>query len=135
MEVKIQFPEPVAEEVLRLPDRDSFVSRAVAQALELRRAPRTRQKMDSVDSSSGERRLQLPPLNDRRREDAWRRAHRNFLQERFAGHWVVLEGETIVAHSEDAAAAVEEARTKGVAAPFVFYVESPRPPGVVRLGL
>ena len=76
-----------------------------------------------------------PPLDDRKREDAWRRSHRDLLQARFAGQWVVLEGEEVMAHSENAARAVEKARAKGVAVPFVFYVEPPRQPGVVRLGL
>ena len=77
----------------------------------------------------------LPPLNRRDREHAWRRSNRAVLQERFAGHWVVLEGEEIVAHGKDAVRAVEEAKTKGVVVPYVFYVQPPRPPGVVRLGL
>ncbi len=78
---------------------------------------------------------QLPPLNSREREHAWRRSHRELLQGRYADQWVVLEGEEIMAHGGDAAKAVEQARAKGVAAPYVFYVQPPRPPGVVRLGL
>ncbi len=142
MEVKIQFPEPVAKKVLELPDRDKFVSRAVARALESRRAPRTFQdsggpasRTSSPQDPPGDREGQLPPLNGREREDAWRRSNREFLQGHFAGQWVVLEGEEVVAHSSDAAQAVKEARAKGVAVPFVFYVEAPRKPGVVRIGL
>ena len=126
MEVKIQFPDPVAQEVLGLPDRDGFVSRAVAQALDRRRSSR---------AAKEPRRPASPPLNDRQREAVWRREHREFLQDHFAGQWVVLEGEQIVAHDENAARAVAEARDKGVAVPFVFFVEPPRQPGVVRLGL
>ncbi len=33
MMVTIQFPEPIAQRILRLPDRDAFVSRVVAIAL------------------------------------------------------------------------------------------------------
>jgi hypothetical protein len=76
-----------------------------------------------------------PPVDDRKREDAWRRSNRDYLQAQFAGKWVVLEGDEIMAHSVNAARAVEEARAKGVAVPFVFYVEPPRQPGVVRIGL
>lgn len=78
---------------------------------------------------------QLPPLNRREREHAWRRSHRELLQGRYADQWVVLEGEEIVAHGRNAVQAVEEARAKGVPAPYVFYVQPPRPPGVVRVGL
>ena len=132
MEVKIQFPEPVAEQVLRLPDRDAFVSSAVVQALARQRALA---RTDARSDAAGNHGPQPPPLNDRRREDVWRRANREYLQKQFAGQWVVLEGEEIVAHSSDPTEAVVEARTKGVAAPFVFHVEPPRPPGVFRLGL
>jgi hypothetical protein len=78
---------------------------------------------------------EVPPLNRREREHAWRRANPELLQGRYAGQWVVLEGEEIVAHGRSAVSAVEEARAKGVAVPYVFYVEPARPPGVVRMGL
>ncbi len=133
MEVRIQFPEPVGKEILRLPDRDAFVSSAVVEALASRRARQAPPGSQRPEKPS--RKWQPPPLNDREREDAWRRSNRDLLQGRFAGHWVVLEGEEIMAHSEDAAKAVEEARGKGVLAPFVFFVEPPRKPGVVRIGL
>ncbi len=121
MEMKIQFPESVGREILRLPDRDEFVSNVVARALKSQRA---RQTSEAVS-----------PLNNREREDAWRLSNRKLLQEHFAGQWVVLEGEEIIAHGKDAARAVKEARAKGVAVPFVFYVGPPRRPGVVRIGL
>ena len=77
----------------------------------------------------------LPALNRWEREHAWRRANRELLQTRYVDQWVVLEGEEIVAYGEDAVQVVEDARAKGVAAPYVFYVQPPRPPGVVRIGL
>ena len=77
--------------------------------------------------------LKLPPIKDRKRELAWRRSHLDELQSRFAGQWVVLEGEEVVASSEDAARAIETARASGIAVPFVFFVERSRP-GVVHLG-
>lgn len=77
----------------------------------------------------------LPPLNRREREHAWRRAHRDLLQNRYAGQWVVLEGDEIVAHGKDAVQTVETAKTKGVTVPYVFYVQPPRRPGVARIGL
>ncbi len=126
MEVKIQFPESVGEKILRLPDRDAFVTSAVAQALH----SRSRQTLQASPKARP-----LPPLSNREREDAWRRSNQELLQGRFAGQWVVLEGETIVAHGENAAQAVEEARAKGVEVPFVFYVAPRRRPGVARIGL
>lgn len=63
----------------------------------------------------------------------WHRAHQQELRQ-YAGQWVVLEGETLVAHGEDLRRVIVEARAKGVAVPYVFYVE---PPGedIVRIGL
>ena len=69
----------------------------------------------------------------RARELAWRRAHEDELQA-YAGQWVVLEGEQIIAHGEDPAAVVERARSQGVRVPYVFYVEQYRP-DVVLMGL
>jgi addiction module HigA family antidote len=75
------------------------------------------------------------PVNDRKREDAWRRSNQDLLLGHFSGQWVVLEGEEIMAHDTDPAKAVADARAKGVVVPFVFYVEAPRKPGIVRIGL
>jgi lactam utilization protein B len=69
----------------------------------------------------------------RARELAWRCAHEDELQA-YAGQWVVLEGEQIVAHGENPAGAVEQARSQGIRVPYVFYVEEYRP-GVVLIGL
>lgn len=69
----------------------------------------------------------------REREEAWCRSHPEILR-RFAGQWLVVEGEEIIAHGKDPAGLVEEARAQGVRIPYVFYVEAPRP-GVARLGL
>lgn len=77
----------------------------------------------------------LPPLSRREREHAWRRSNRELLQRQYVDQWVVLEGEEIVAHDKDAVRAVEEAKAKGIRVPYVFFVEAPRPPGVVRIGL
>jgi hypothetical protein len=72
--------------------------------------------------------------NHRRDELRWRFANKQELQTKYAGSWVALEGERVVAHGTDAAAVVKEARSKGVRTPYVFFVEPPRP-GVVWLGL
>ncbi len=145
MELTIQLPEPVGRELLRLPDPDAFVGSAVAKALEERRvtsprradgtpgvrgATRTGRRLDPSEV----RELDLPRPKTRDRELAWRRSHQEMLRDRFAGQWLVLEGEEIVAHSKDAAQAVAEARAKGIPTPFVFFVEGLRP-DVVRMGL
>ena len=52
----------------------------------------------------------------------------------YAGQWVVLEDEDIVAHGEDPVQLVERAREAGIEVPYVFYVDPPRP-GIVKMGL
>lgn len=63
------------------------------------------------------------PAGHRARELAWRRTHQQVLRE-YAGQWMVLDGEAIMAHGPDLATVVAEARTKGIAVPYVFYVEA-----------
>lgn len=72
-------------------------------------------------------------LQHRARELEWRRTHQEELQA-YAGQWVVLEGETIIAHGEDLGKVVADARTKGVAIPYIFYVEA-LGDNIVRIGL
>ncbi len=61
----------------------------------------------------------------RHRELEWRRSHRDQLRA-YAGQWVVLEGEEIVAHGNTMARPVEQARSQGIRIPYVFYVEESR---------
>ena len=70
----------------------------------------------------------------RERELRWLRTHREDLR-KFAGQWIVIESEEIVARGPDAAEVVREARSKGVRVPFVYRVEGSRPKGVVYMGL
>ena len=100
----------------------------LSRALLGRRPRRREEPSEALDH-------QLPPLSRREREHAWRRSHRELLQGQYADQWVVLEGDEIVAHGRNAVQAAEEARAKGVPVPYVFYVQPPRPPGVVRVGL
>lgn len=65
-----------------------------------------------------------PAAGHRTRELEWRRTHREALCN-FAGQWVVLEGEAIVAHGTDPQQAVIEARAKGIQVPYIFYVGKP----------
>ena len=65
-----------------------------------------------------------PASGHRTRELEWRRTHREVLRN-FAGQWVVLEGEEIVAHGKDPQQVVVEARAKGIRVPYIFYVGKP----------
>ena len=69
----------------------------------------------------------------RDRELAWRRSHTEELQA-YAGEWVILEGEEIVAHGQSPAQLVEQARAQGIPIPYLFYVEEFQP-DVVNIGL
>jgi hypothetical protein len=69
----------------------------------------------------------------RSRELEWCRTHTEVLRQ-FAGQWVVLEGEEIIAHGEDPLLVVAEARAKGIQVPYVFYIED-TDAKVVRMGL
>ena len=84
---------------------------------------------DPAADAGGSRR----PARLRLVEQAWRRSHQEILRG-FANQWVVLEGEEIVAHGDDPARLVEQAREKGIAVPYVFYVDLPRP-GIAKIGL
>ncbi len=68
------------------------------------------------------RRPESHAWGQRSREVAFQQAHPEALRP-FAGQWVVLEGETIVAHGDDPARVVSDARSKGVRIPYVFFVE------------
>jgi hypothetical protein len=53
----------------------------------------------------------------------------------YIGEWVVLEGESIVAHDPDPGVAVDHARTAGIKVPYVFLVEPKLKANQGRLGL
>jgi hypothetical protein len=69
----------------------------------------------------------------RNQELEWRRNHSETL-EAFANQWVVLEGEQIVAHGEDPVQVINEAKSKGVRTPYIFFVE-PKTENVSAIGL
>jgi hypothetical protein len=73
------------------------------------------------------------PLGHRQREQAWRRTHGDVLHG-YAGEWLVLEGEEIIAHGDDPANLVKQARAHGIRSPYVFFVE-PVQPGVIKIGI
>lgn len=49
------------------------------------------------------------------------------------GHWVVIEGEELVACEDDYSAASQKARARGIKAPFIFFV--PKPSEDIFMGL
>ena len=69
----------------------------------------------------------------RSREIAWRRLHEPQLRV-LQSQWVVVEGEELIAHGEDAAQVVAQARNRGIKVPYVFFVEPIRPK-TARLGI
>jgi hypothetical protein len=73
------------------------------------------------------------PVNHRQREQVWRQTHGDILRG-YAGQWLVLEGEEVIAHGDDPADLVRQARERGISSPYIFFVE-PATPGVVKIGL
>ena len=57
----------------------------------------------------------------RERELSYERTHPEALI-RHAGHWVALEGETVVASSANLTETIAEARASGIKIPYVFYI-------------
>lgn len=69
----------------------------------------------------------------RERELKWRRTHAETLKS-LENQWVVLEGEQIVAHGNDPVQVINEAKSKGVNTPYIFFVEQ-KSENVARIGL
>ena len=69
----------------------------------------------------------------RHRELEWRRTHREELLQ-YAGQYVVLEGEKIIAHGSEPYGLIVEARAKDIPIPYIFFVDD-APEGVSRTGL
>lgn len=59
-----------------------------------------------------------PSYRTHEEERAWVEAHR----EEFLGQWVALDGGDLVAHGTDARAVYDEARARGVDAPYLDQV-------------
>jgi len=73
------------------------------------------------------------PTGHRSQELEWRRTHGEVLRS-YAGRWVVLEGEAIIADGNDPVQVVTEAKARGIKVPYIFYVE-PAYEDVVKMGL
>jgi hypothetical protein len=60
-----------------------------------------------------------------------REAEMHWLKEHeaeFAGQWLALDGDRLVAHGTDASRVYQDAFAAGVEAPFVVYAEDPQKP-------
>jgi hypothetical protein len=124
---------------LRMPEVDAKVIDAthleLSEAISLE--PGESVKVSIHDLGKADQGFQAPMAPDkpsgRDRERAWCMANQDLLRS-YAGQWIVLEGEEIIAHGTNPRQLVETARAKGVRTPFIFHVEDPRP-DVVHLGL
>jgi Family of unknown function (DUF5678) len=58
------------------------------------------------------------PYIDRSREMAWVAEH----QEEYAGQWVFLDGDRLLAHGDDPLLFKEIARAEGIETPFIVHV-------------
>jgi len=89
---------------------------------------------DMARTSAARKRTEIVKSTHRQHELEWIRTHTDEMR-RLAGQWVVLEGVDLVAHGKNAVRVVAAARRKGIAIPFVFYVEPPDSEPTARFGL
>ena len=59
-------------------------------------------------------------FGDRRREMAWLAANRGDLEARYAGKWIAVDGDDVVAVDDDLATVIQSAKAKGIADPLVI---------------
>jgi len=90
-----------------------------------------------VDESAGRKRkgrsrVSEPAASYREPETTLRQT-RPELFAPYAGQWVVLEGEQIIARGRHLRRVLQRARSRGVPSPYVFYVEPDS--GVANLSL
>ena len=65
------------------------------------------------------------PFNARAKEREWLRVNSS----RYAGKWLVIEGDALIAEGSDALVVLQRARQQGIAVPFLIHVPvEPRPP-------
>ena len=70
--------------------------------------------------------LDDPPPDSRDIETRWIEEHRAELRQRYAGQWIVVEGEALVAHHRVLQEAVNRANRSGVLHPFVLFIRTKR---------
>lgn len=77
--------------------------------------------------------LPAEPPQNRNREIAWLQANMARLQREIPGHWVILEGEQMVAHGLDYPTIYRAARNQGIVLPFVERITESS--GAILMGL
>jgi hypothetical protein len=111
---------------LPMPVRKELLKRLID---EVDRAVPTRAAQTQAPDEPGGAELQLPmtprfirrvgPPPDRSRERAWLAAHRD----EYAGQWVAVEGERLIAHGPELADVRREAQEAGVPQALFLFVE------------
>jgi hypothetical protein len=64
------------------------------------------------------------PPDSRDMEVGWVEEHRAELQQRYAGQWIVVDGDTLVAHHRILREAVDRAEDRGIRCPFVLFIRT-----------
>ena len=66
-----------------------------------------------------------PALNASHRqvETKWREDHPELFSS-YAGQWIALQGEKIIATGRDLSGVIRRARSRGISSPYVFFVEA-----------
>lgn len=66
------------------------------------------------------------PPDSRDVEISWIEHHRAEIRQRYAGQWIVVEGDSLVAHHRDLQEAVDRASRRGIRYPFVLFIRRKR---------
>ena len=116
---------PIREHGARTPaDSRAAVNRGLTERQRAGNDGATNGRHRIARTNAARKRSEIIKSTHWQREFEWIRTHADEMR-RLAGQWVVLEGEQVVAHGKSAVRVVAGARRKGVAVPFVFYVEPP----------
>jgi hypothetical protein len=76
---------------------------------------------EGASEPAGRARKRRSPARTRERELAWLAQHRAHLS-RYAGEWLIIEGDDLIAHGPDYLAVLKKARRRGVLVPFAYRV-------------
>jgi hypothetical protein len=63
----------------------------------------------------------------------WRRTNLETLKT-LENQWVIVEGHELIAHGSDIKAVIDQAKSKGIRTPYIFFVE-PHSDDSIRIGL
>jgi hypothetical protein len=85
-----------------------------ARKLPVEEQRRLRAALNALDPNGDTR----PVYRTNEQERAWINAHRA----EYLGQWVALDGDDLIAHGTDARSVYEEARARGIVAPYLVHV-------------